>query len=741
MCALSRIDETAQGVQIECAMSSKSPYASQDPVEETARFRAIIDDQCREIAQLRQRLHRMPASHNTQSPPNSCHDTDHVFVDDRLLNFTLPALMRGLTTKQDVILVSQLCKKIVGTTDESIWHPLVGAFYDKLATGRASLPPDVLDLEHTLIPDWFRQPWYMLYVQQTALEGDDCDGSFGTRGDFDTLRKFLPFIRNTLGFQNVCLLPHYESPMADGGNDVSAYTIRESLGGVEAFQRFMTDATALGVRVGTDAVINHTSTEHDWFQRAVNGESKYLRYYVLRNGREKIAEYQRDGEIICQYRDPDGTTTERKVMIPDIDRTHGLWVEINRETYQFYRTFHPHQVDLNLRNPDVLVEIFKILAAEVACGVLCKRMTTVSSWIKVPGEADCEDDVCHAVLALLKMFVRLLHARTVVFADVVHDGRRVNLFAGKNIEINGESTTSGADGLSAYEMQRSLYECICLQTTTSFWKCVFAGDDTESDAVWINMLESHDHLSLRGYIPPLRGWLCDYIRSHGGAVFHNGLSAAVRLGDLVSGNEDRAATGLFLLYIAPGVATVYAGSELCVRGDWAYAKEKSEETRRKLQTLGVYVSDDASFDRRELQRGPLLMGKYMQAVERSLATVVVVQTLNKLFSSTFIRRTISPVDSDDIGVLAAIIVGSSDNHDKSVAALAVANLTPLRKILNLPARQLRPVTAAEDHQSCEYLDMLTQESLKLSSREGSIEIDIAPYGRYLLTQAFEKKPP
>lgn len=719
-------------------MSSTPSPVGQDPGGEITRLRVIIEDQRREITQLRQRLSHIPIScHSIPSRNSALSDNTDTFVDERLLNLALPALIRGLSTKRDVTLVSALCKKIVATSDESIWHPLVEAFYEELVIGRSALPANILALEHTLSPDWFRQPWYSLYVQQTALQDIDPDDPSETQGNFDTLRKFLPFIRNNLGFHNICLLPHYESPMVDGGNDVSAYTVRQSLGGAEAFGRFMSDARTLGMRVGTNGIFNHTSTEHIWFQRAVDGDSRYLRYYVLRNGREKIAEYEREGEIICTYRDSDGTTTERAVMVPDVDRTHGLWVEINGETYQFYRTFFPHEVDLNLRNPDVLIEIFRMLAAEVACGILCKRMTAVSNWIKVPGEKDCGGEVCHAILALLKMFLRLLHARTIVFADVPHDAHKAILFAGEESMINGEHATSEADGLLAFEMQQGLHESICLQTITSFWKCAFASYDIGRNSAWINVLEHHDQLNLRGYPPSLRGWLCDYVTSHSGAVFDNGLSAVARLGDIVSGNAERAATGLFLLYLAPGVAMVYSGSELCTRGDWVYVKRKSEVMRQKLQSLGVYVTDDASFDRRELHRAPSLMKDFKQSVARKLITVVVLQRLNRLFNSTFVRRVIRPVDSNDIGVLTAVVVGHSDSDHPPVAAIAVANLTPLHKVLRLPVRQLKDIVSS-GHRSQECQDILTEMRLTLHVCEGTVEVNVAPHERHFLTKLSSK---
>eukprot|EP00871_Galdieria_phlegrea_P000483 jgi/Galph1/1435/GphlegSOOS_G114.1 len=146
-----------------------------------------------------------------------------------------------------------------------------------------------------------------------------------SRATFDDLIEMLPYLEY-LGFRNLYLLPHYESPLADGG-----YDVRQNLGGHEAYLRFMKAALA----------------------KQEQNKKKYIEYYLKRNGRKKIGEYERDGDIICQYQDPDQTISERYVFFRMFDRTHGLL------------NFYPFQVDLDLRNVAVLEEIFHILGNEM----------------------------------------------------------------------------------------------------------------------------------------------------------------------------------------------------------------------------------------------------------------------------------------------------------------------------------------------------------------------------------------
>lgn len=704
-------------------------------IDEVDRLQKIVGDQCREINQLRLRLSHLSTSDNNPSIQTSSEQIPSVtlpsILDTNLSSLIQPALERGLSTKEDVAAISQLCRTIIGTSDESLWQPLVAVFFEQLVVARNALPPYVLALEYTLPADWFQQPWYTLFVNRTALDDEKKrNDRLPNCGTFDTLREFLPFIRKTLGFQNVCLLPHYESPMADGGNDVSSYTVRRALGGLDAFERFMRDARALGIRIGTYGVYNHVSTEHDWFQRAINGEMKYLRYFVLRNGREKIAEYEHDDEVVCQYCDPDGTTTERVVAYPDMDRTHGLWVEVSGKSYQFYRSFFPHEIDLNLRNPDVLIEVIQILGAEVTSGVLCKRMSAVSNWVKVPGQSEGDGEICHAILALFKYFLRLLHARTVMLADGVRDVRTAGSYTGTLTVINGELTLSGADGVFVQNTRAGLFECVCLQSIASFWKCIFSDGYIPDKAKQINVFEDFDELRLQCFPSPVRRWLRDYIQSHSGAVFNNGLSAAIRLGDVVGESVERAATALFLLYLLPGIPMLFAGTELCLRADWPHARCEGEAIGRKLRKLGVYMTEDACFDRREVFRGPIPRAMFDEAFHNKLATLNIVCILNRLFTEAFREKTIFPVDSKEIGVLAATLSGCGKHDGQAPIALAVANLTPLQKLVHMPIRQVKYIITARDEDGTCY-DFLSSKNTKIKVESGMVSVVVAPFGRYL----------
>lgn len=687
-----------------------------------AELRRVVEGQRAEIEQLQRRVQELAGAAD-----GAAHVLEGL-VPEPAVGGALPALLRALTTPDDVRNVQSMCKVVAG----GAWRALFDAFYEELVRGVDAIPDAVCESHLELRADWYEEPWYLMYVQYTGVSGDGC-------GDFDTLRGMLPYIRDHLNIRNVCLLPHYQSPMGDGGYDVSAYVARDDLGGEEAFARFMHDATQAGVRVVTDAVFNHTSTEHDWFQRALAGDEKYIAYYVQRNGREKISEWDRDGDIVCRYRDPDGTITDRVVVFPDIDRTHGLWVEINGKTYQFYRSFSPFQVDLNLQNPDVLREILRVLAGEVALGTLGKRMDAIAHWIKKPGSASEGLPECHALQALLKSFLRHLSPRAIVMPEIVRNMENTAEYAGMSTTINGVACASEGDALLAFDMQAALREMAYFQTVAPFWQRVFRNPRLPSSAVWVNLLEHHDETYMGFFAPEVRKWIGEYIKAHSGVIYKNGMSAGGRYADCLDGDPERIATSIFALYMCPGTPMLYAGVEIGAGNEPEHAKAQMTRSHSVFQKLGVYTPESACFDPRELQRGPVSRTVFDNVVSERYLPCELVRKLNCLRArhASLRAHDVHPIDSNDVGVLCMV-----RDAPGAVPLLCVANLTPLEKSVLLPARQLaqrlRVViggTASgtgSGFPSINLTDLLTGKTITAKREKVSFRFVLAKFGRMLL---------
>src|SRR5919197_916827 len=117
---------------------------------------------------------------------------------------------------------------------------------------------------------------YELHVR--AFHDSNADGI----GDFRGLTQRLDYLRD-LGITTVWLLPFYPSPLKDDGYDIADYySINPIYGTLADFKRFLREAHARGLKVITELVVNHTSDQHPWFQRARTARpgSSHRNYYV-----------------------------------------------------------------------------------------------------------------------------------------------------------------------------------------------------------------------------------------------------------------------------------------------------------------------------------------------------------------------------------------------------------------------------------------------------------------------------
>ena len=124
---------------------------------------------------------------------------------------------------------------------------------------------------------------YELHIK--AFQDSNSDGI----GDFKGLLKRLDYLHD-LGITAIWLLPFYPSPQRDGGYDiVDYYSINPSYGKIKHFKKFLDKAHKLDMKVITELVLNHTSDQHPWFQRARNAPagSNYRNYYVWSDSQEK----------------------------------------------------------------------------------------------------------------------------------------------------------------------------------------------------------------------------------------------------------------------------------------------------------------------------------------------------------------------------------------------------------------------------------------------------------------------
>lgn len=108
-----------------------------------------------------------------------------------------------------------------------------------------------------------------------------CDSNGDGWGDLKGVTGKLDYLAD-LGVDYLWLTPFFPSPQRDNGYDVADYrAIDPRYGTMEDLEELICEADKRGIGLMLDMVFNHTSTEHEWFRRALAGEEKYQNYYIL----------------------------------------------------------------------------------------------------------------------------------------------------------------------------------------------------------------------------------------------------------------------------------------------------------------------------------------------------------------------------------------------------------------------------------------------------------------------------
>ena len=180
---------------------------------------------------------------------------------------------------------------------------------------------------------WKERVVYQIYPR--SFQDSNGDGI----GDIPGIISRLDELRD-LGVGIIWLSPVYSSPDADNGYDISDYRdINPKLGTMEDMDRLFAEAKARDIRIIMDLVINHTSDEHEWFQKSRDKESPYRDYYIWRPGR------------------PGGKKPNNWTSF----FMGSTWTYDEKSQEYYLHLFDKKQPDLNFRNPKVVEEVKDIM--------------------------------------------------------------------------------------------------------------------------------------------------------------------------------------------------------------------------------------------------------------------------------------------------------------------------------------------------------------------------------------------
>jgi maltose alpha-D-glucosyltransferase/alpha-amylase len=198
--------------------------------------------------------------------------------------------------------------------------------------------------------------WYQRAVfYEVAVRGffdSDGDGF----GDFRGMQQKLDYLE-WLGIDCLWLLPFYQSPLRDGGYDISDfYTVLPESGMVDDVDMFLDEAHRRGIRVIADMVMNHTSDQHPWFQESRDDRTNpKADWYVWSDDSERWS--------------------DARVIFVDSEPSNWTW-DPQREQFYWHRFFH-HQPDLNYDNPEVAEAMLDVVRFWLSLGLDGFRLDAV----------------------------------------------------------------------------------------------------------------------------------------------------------------------------------------------------------------------------------------------------------------------------------------------------------------------------------------------------------------------------
>ncbi|MDX6245636.1 MAG: maltose alpha-D-glucosyltransferase / alpha-amylase, partial [Frankiales bacterium] len=246
-------------------------------------------------------------------------------------------------------------------------------------------------------PGQTRDPlWYKRAVFYEVLIRGFYDSNGDGTGDIRGLTQKLDYLQ-WLGVDCIWLLPIYQSPLRDGGYDISDYMqVLPEFGDLGDFVQLIDAAHARGMRVIADLVMNHTSDAHPWFQASrADREGPYGDFYM--------------------WSDTDELYQDARIIFVDTEKSNWSWDPVRGQYY--WHRFFSHQPDLNFDNPRVREAMLEVLSFWLDLGIDGFRLDAVPYLYAREG-TNCENlPETHEYLKTLRKQIDDLYPDRVLLAE------------------------------------------------------------------------------------------------------------------------------------------------------------------------------------------------------------------------------------------------------------------------------------------------------------------------------------
>jgi maltose alpha-D-glucosyltransferase/alpha-amylase len=415
-----------------------------------------------------------------------------------------------------------------------------------------------------MLPDdplWYKDAIiYELHVR--AFHDSIGDGV----GDFRGLAQKLDYLQD-LGVTAIWLLPFYPSPLKDDGYDIADYTsINPAYGSLADFQELLAAAHERGIRVITELVVNHTSDQHPWFQRARLAP---------------IGSPERDFYV---WSDTPDKYREARIIFKDFEPSNWSWDPLAKQYY--WHRFYAHQPDLNYDNPAVWEALFPVCDFWLGMGVDGMRLDAVPYLYEREGTS-CENlPETHQFLKALRRHIDRNFPNRMLLSEANQWPEDAVAYFG-----SGDETHMAFH----FPLMPRMFMSIHMEDRFPIIDILAQTPTIPDNCQWCQFLRNHDELTLEMVTDEERDYMYRAYAGEQRARINLGIRR--RLAPLLGNNRRRIELMNGLLFSLPGTPVIYYGDEIGM-GDNIYLGD-----RNGVRTPMQWSSDrNAGFSRANPQK-------------------------------------------------------------------------------------------------------------------------------------------
>ncbi|SPJ24923.1 maltose alpha-D-glucosyltransferase [Palleronia abyssalis] len=376
-------------------------------------------------------------------------------------------------------------------------------------------------------PDWYKDALiYQLHIK--AYQDSNGDGV----GDFRGLMQRLDHIQE-LGATAIWVLPFYPSPLRDDGYDISEFkAINPAYGTMEDFENLVAEAHRRGLKVITELVINHTSDQHEWFQRARRApkDSPERDFYVWSD-------------------DPQKWMDKTRVIFNDTHDSNWTWDPVAGQFY--WHRFFDHQPDLNFDNPAVMEAVLDVMHFWLDKGVDGLRLDAIPYLVERDGTNNENLPETHDVLKAIRADLDKHYTGKMLLAEANQWPEDTRPYFG-----DGDECHMGFH----FPLMPRMYMAVAQEDRYPISDIIRQTPEIPEDCQWAIFLRNHDELTLEMVTDRERDYLWDFYASDKRARINMGIRR--RLAPLLQNDRRKIELLNSLLLSMPGTPIVYYGDEI-----------------------------------------------------------------------------------------------------------------------------------------------------------------------------------